>query len=339
MEATRNHSLQSSAAHIGTASDSDIKKHLRRDVENSRLFRRKSPQKRPASVASLDRLFETGIDSEGSKSPGDTVVDENDPLNTYGIAELRDSFFDAVFYPPEEIDLDDLMWHAKLTLPYAFRKKDPLSLTNFFPKQWHEIKSVVRRVTQTRAGIKLFKSFLGFFLAYILCLVPAVRDWLGSHGYVMVISALLNHPGRALGAQVEGAILTILGTATGLGWGAFGLWLSTATVNARVGFGGILATFLCIFIFVIGCLRSYYIRTYQMIICAGIAVCYTCLAEVSGDTVTWAKLLTYGIPWVLGQVIALIPCILVAPDAGARPLAVSLHNAFSVMVVSNCILH
>lgn len=71
-----------------------------------------------------------------------------------------------------------------------------------------------------------------------------------------------------------------------------------------------------------------------MIICAGIAVCYTCLADVSGDIVTWSKLLNYGVPWVLGQAIALIPCVVIAPDAGARPLAVALHNAFAVMVVS-----
>lgn len=71
-----------------------------------------------------------------------------------------------------------------------------------------------------------------------------------------------------------------------------------------------------------------------MIICAGIAVCYTCLADVSGEGVSWSKLLHYGVPWALGQAIALIPCVVVAPDAGARPLAVALHNAFSVMVVS-----
>ncbi|KAK9793142.1 putative ER transporter 6TM N-terminal domain-containing protein [Seiridium cardinale] len=310
----------------------DIHQNSSRNTTASRVFRRRTPQQRQPSVASLDRLFETGQESETSDPRRHSILDDSETLNTYGVAELRDSFFDAVFYPPEEVDLDDLMWHAKLTLPYAFRKQDPLSLTNFFPKQWHEVKSVVRRITQTRAGIKLLKSFLGFFIAYVLCLVPPVRSWLGPHSYVMVISALLNHPGRALGAQVEGTILTIIGTAAGLGWGAFGLWLSTVTATARLGFGGILAMFLCLFIFVIASLRSYYIRTYQMIICAGIAVSYTCLADVSNDAVSWSKLLDYGVPWVLGQVIAMIPCVVVAPDAGARPLAVSLHNAFSIMV-------
>ncbi|ORY62492.1 uncharacterized protein BCR38DRAFT_347050 [Pseudomassariella vexata] len=252
-------------------------------------------------------------------------------LPSYGVYELRDGFFDAVFYPPAEVDMDELMIHAELTLPYAFRKQHPLSLKTFFPKQWHEIKGVYRRVTTTRAGIKLLKSFLAFFIAYVLCLVPSVRAWLGRYSYIMVISPIINHSGRSFGAQVEGAVFTIVGTATGLGWGAFGLWLSTITTTAQVGFGGILATFLCLYIFFIACLRSYYIRTYQGIICAGISIIYTCLAEVSRSEVSWSKLFAYGIPWVLGQAIALVPCVLIAPDAGARPLAVSLHNAFAVM--------
>ncbi|KAI1881073.1 hypothetical protein JX265_001313 [Neoarthrinium moseri] len=297
-----------------------------------RLLRRRSPRHRPASVSSLDRIYDTRRENEDPDPRNDPTRDENEVLNTYGITELRDSFFDAAFFPPEEFDPDELMRHAELTLPYAFRKQHPLSLTNFFPKQWHEIQTVVRRVTQTRAGIKLLKSFLGFFIAYVLCLVPPVRAWLGRHSYIMVISSLLNHSGRSIGAQVEGTVLTIIGTATGLGWGAFGLWLSTITATARVGFGGILATFLCLYIFVIACLRSYYIRTYQLVLCAGISICYTCLAEVSGNEVSWSKLLAYGVPWVLGQCIALVPCFLLAPDAGARPLAVSLHNAFSIMV-------
>jgi hypothetical protein len=303
-------------------------------VGGSRLLRHRSPRHRSPSVGSLDRIFDTQRRSEDAFQRLDSPEpDEGELLNHYGVAELRDSFFDAVFYPPEDVDRAELMRRAELTLPYAFRKQDPLSLTNFFPKQWHEIKGVVRRVTQTRAGIKLLKSFLSFFIAYVLCLVPPIRAWLGRYHYIMVISTLLNHSGRTLGAQVEGAILTIVGTATGLGWGAFGLWLSTVTATAREGFGGILAAFLCLYIFVFACVRSYYIRTYQLVLCAGISISYTCLADISGTEVSWSKLLAFGVPWALGQAIALLPCILIAPDAGARPLAVSLHNAFGSMVV------
>lgn len=305
-------------------------------LDASRLLRRRTFQTRPrqASVTSLDQVFDTQQNGEYPQLPKPRPAqDDGVSLDTFGVSEMRDNFFDAYFSPPRPVDREELMEQAERTLPYAFRKKDPLSLTNFFPRQWHELKSLVRRITTTRAGIKLLKSFLAFFIAYVLCLVPAVRSWLGRYDYIMVISAIMNHSGRSLGAQVEGAIFTILGTATGLGWGALGLWLSTSSAAARTGFGGILALFLFIYIFLIACIRSYYIRTYQLVICAGIAISYTCLAEVSGDSVSWSKLLSYGLPWVIGQAIALVPCILVFPDAGARPLAVALHNAFEVMMV------
>ncbi|RYP18804.1 hypothetical protein DL767_009755 [Monosporascus sp. MG133] len=202
---------------------------------------------RKSSVDSLDRVFDTRTDSKDPRVvPLQRVLtaeEEHIAKNSCGVTELRDSFFDAVFLSPEEVDTDELLKRAEATLPYAFRKKDPLSVTNFLPKQWHEVQSVVQRVTTTRAGIKLLKSFLGFFVAYILCLIPQIQSWLGRYSHVMVVSAIINHSGRTLGAHVDGVIMT---------------------------------TF--------------------------------------------------------GQVIALVICAIVAPDAGARPLAVALHQAFGVML-------
>ena len=258
------------------------------------------------------------------------LQDLNLDLETYGVEELRDGFFDASFLKPPRTDHDDLMRDAECTLPLAFRKKHPLSPSNFLPKQWHGIKSVFRNITTTRAGIKLTKSFLGFFIAYILCLVPAIREWLGRYSYIMVISAILNHPGRSIGSQLDGAFLTIFGTATGLGWGALALWISVSTGPARRGYGGILAAFLVVFMGTIAALRSYFIRLYQLVICAGIAVVYTCLADTS-EIVDWHKLFNYGIPWLFGQALCLLISCTVLPDAGARPLAVSLHDSFAVM--------
>lgn len=305
-----------------------------------RLLRHRSPNlrhhARDPSVGSLDRIFDTRTESEAPRhhayQRSMTSEDKHYANNSYGVTELRDGFFDAIFLPPEEVDFKNLMKQAEVTLPFAFRKKDPLSVRNFLPKQWHEVKGVFRRVTTTRSGVRLFKSFLAFFIAYILCLIPPAQERLGRYCYIMVISTIINHPARTIGAQVDGTILTIVGTATGLGWGAFGLWASTASATARVSYGGILAAFLFIYVFIVACLRTYYIRTYQAVICAGIAISYTCLAEVSGTEVSWAKLLDYGIPWVLGQGISLVICCLLIPDAGARPLAVALHQSFAVML-------
>ncbi|ESZ91243.1 hypothetical protein SBOR_8365 [Sclerotinia borealis F-4128] len=260
----------------------------------------------------------------------DLLQDYNLDLETYGVEEMRDGFFDAAFFKPPKTTHEELMKDAKFTLPAAFKKKHPLSLKHFFPRQWRGIKEISRQLVTTRAGIKLIKSFLPFFISYILCLVPVIRNWLGRYNYIMVISAIINHSGRSIGAQIDGTILTILGTAGGLGWGAFALWLSDSTSVARRGYGGILAAFLVIFMGFIAAIRSYYIRLYQLVLCAGMAVLYTCLADTS-QTIAWKVLFEYGIPWLLGQAIALLVCCIVVPDAGARSLAVSLHNAFDIM--------
>ncbi|KAG4440903.1 hypothetical protein IFR05_003593 [Cadophora sp. M221] len=251
-------------------------------------------------------------------------------LETYGVEETRDGFFDASFFKPSKVNHEDLMRDAEYTLPAAFKKTNPLSPKAFLPGQWDDIRDVVTAVTTTRAGIKLTKSFLAFLIAYILCLVPVIQEWLGRYSYIMIISVIINHPGRTIGAQVDGAVLTIIGSATGLGWGAFALWLSSSTSVARRGFGGILAAFLVVFMGTIAALRCYLVRFYQLVICAGIAISYTCLADTAED-VDWKKLFNFGIPWLFGQALCMLICCAIFPDAGARPLAVSLHDAFGVM--------
>jgi hypothetical protein len=288
------------------------------------------------------RRSRTSLKTPGSSAPGsprpsmsqthlETLLQDLDlDLETYGVEELRDGFFDSSFFKPPKFDHDELMREAECSLPLKLRKKDPLSPSNFLPKQWHEIKGVIEAVTTTRSGIKLTKSFLAFFIAYILCLIPIIREWLGRYSYIMVLSTIINHPGRTIGAQIDGALSTIVGSATGLGWGAFALWISDSTDSARRGYGGILAMFLILFMGTIAALRSYLIRMYQLVLCAGIAVTYTLLADTS-EAIDWKKLFNFAIPWLFGQALCLLICCTIFPDAGARPLAVTLHNAFAVM--------
>ncbi|KAL3420728.1 hypothetical protein PVAG01_07173 [Phlyctema vagabunda] len=293
--------------------------------------RRRSKGSRPGSVSSAPGTPRHSIATSISQGHLESLLqDLNLDLETYGVEERRDGFFDASFFKPPKTNHEDLMRAAEYTLPAAFRKAHSLSLRKFLPMQWQSIKNVVRQVATTRAGIKLTKTYLAFFIAYVLCLVPAVSNWLGRYNYILVLSAVINHPGRTIGAQVDGALLTILGSATGLGWGAFALWLSNSTAAARSGYGGILAVFLLFFVSTIAALRSYYIRMYQFVLCAGFSIIYTCLADVS-EAVAWGKLLDFGVPWLLGQVLCLVVCCTVFPDAGARPLAVAFHSAFEVM--------
>ncbi|KAL9124691.1 MAG: hypothetical protein Q9217_006001 [Psora testacea] len=179
------------------------------------------------------------------------------------------------------------------TLPESFEKNHSLSLRRFAPQQLREIKGFLG-ILRTRAGIKLFKSFLGVFIPYIVCLILTSRDWLGRYNYIIVVSAIVNHPGRALGSQIDGAFLTILGTVAGLGWGSLALYVSTFTKVVQNGYGGVLATFLVVFTASIGWLRCVFIRFYQAVISAVIAICYTCLADTS-ETVGWGKSIGKGL--------------------------------------------
>ena len=241
-------------------------------------------------------------------------------LETYGLEESRDGFFDASFYRPLHRDHNALIEKALETLPSSLHKNHPLSLGNFLPQPLRETKSFFRRVTTSRAGIKLLKSFLGFFVTYIICLIPASRDWLGRYNYIIVISAIVNHPGRPLGSQVDGALMTTLGTVAGLGWGSLALYVSTSTAAAQSGYGGILAAFLVIFAVFIGWLRCVLIRFYQAVIAAGFAIFYISLANTS-QIVGWMKVFDYGIPWVLGQAVCLVVAFVIFPDAGSRAIS------------------
>ncbi|KAL6404793.1 hypothetical protein AUP68_11624 [Ilyonectria robusta] len=259
------------------------------------------------------------------------ITDDRINMDTYGVSEMRDGFFDALFLKPLPIAPGEVIESSKAALPMEFDKSHPLSPKAFLPRQWHELQSVARRITTTRAGIKLLKSFTAFFVAYVLCLIPAVRSWLGRYDYVMAISVIVNHPARTVGSQIDGAVFTIIGTACGLTWGAIGLLISTSTPSASAGYGGILTIFLALFMASVGYIRSFFIRFYQAVLAAGLAVAFTTLAETSSRDIGWAKLRSYAVPWLLGQAIALVINLVMFPNAGNRPLTAALDKSFRTM--------
>ena len=241
-------------------------------------------------------------------------------LESYGLEELRDGFFDASFDRSLDLDHADFMETLTTTLPRGLWGEHPKSLGQFVSRQRQDILDSLRAILTTESGRKCAKSFLGVFIAYIVCLIPRASDWLGHYSYIITLSAIINHAGRSIGSQIDGLFMTSIGTAAGLGWGSLALFVSTSTGPARSGYGGALATFLVILTASLAWFRCVFIRLYQAIICAGIAMCYTCLADTS-QVVGWKKIFDYGIPWILGQAISLVVCLLLFPDTGSRSLA------------------
>ncbi|PTB66936.1 hypothetical protein BBK36DRAFT_1168450 [Trichoderma citrinoviride] len=266
-------------------------------------------------------------------APIDEILpDDHVDADTFGVVEERDGFFDASFIQGTRLVPEGFVERSRASLPAAFDKDSPLAARRFIPRQIDAVKFVVRNVATTRAGLRLLRSFTAYFAAYIMCLIPAVREWLGRYHYIIAVSVILNHPARTLGAQLEGAVFTSIGTAAGIGWGAVGLLLSTSTSAASAGYGGVLALFLALFMAVVAWVRSYYTRFYQMVVCAGVAIIFTLLAQTQGDIIVWEKLRNYAVPWLLGQALALVVNCTVFPDAGARPLAIAFHQSFSLML-------
>jgi hypothetical protein len=260
---------------------------------------------------------------------------EEDHLATYDVTEYRDGFFDAMFFHPIDVGEGDPKSTAA-ELPAYIATRTSSATQGVIAQHWQGFKQATIRVAKTRDGVRLAKASLAYFIAYVLCLVPTTRQWLGgSASHLLVVSVLINHPSRHVGAQVDGTINILLGAAFGLGWGSFGLWLSTSTETAQVGYGAILASYLLIYMATLATLRSHFIRLYQGVLSAGVAVAYCCLTDINRDGVFWLKIQSFGIPWVLGQGLALVVCILVIPEGGARPWAQCVHDAFEVAVVSS----
>ena len=241
-------------------------------------------------------------------------------LEAYGIDELRDGFFDASFNRPIQPDREVMSRRASETLPLPLIPGKHLSILRSGQQQILLLVRTVKHIASSRSGIKLSKSFLGFFISYILCLVPATKAWLGSYSYIVAISAIINHSGRSVGSQIDGAIMTTLGTLVGLLWGILACYAATYSPNTTYGYGAVLAVFFLSFTALLGWLRCYFLRFYQAVICAGIATCYTCLADTFYDE-RWLRFTQYIIPWLLGQAITLLVCVVIFPAAGTRPVA------------------
>jgi len=241
-------------------------------------------------------------------------------LEAYDVDELRDGFFDASFYRPVKRDPVIMARRASETLPLSLMPHERLPFLRSSQEQALLLIQTAKGILTSRSGIKLCKSFLGFFISYVLCLIPVTKAWLGKYSYIMVVSAIIDHPGRSIGSQIDGAVMTTLGTVVGLLWGTLATYVATWSSTGDSGYGGLLALFFVFFSAVLGWLRCFFLRLYQAILAAGIAICYACLADTF-DGIGWIRFTQYIIPWVLGQAVALLVSLLVFPAAGTRSIA------------------
>ncbi|KAI5839825.1 hypothetical protein DFP73DRAFT_200768 [Morchella snyderi] len=246
---------------------------------------------------------------------------EMDQYNTYGVEELRDGFFDASFYRPIKQDTDD-------DDPRPLLSTHHTTLRQWGQSQLAEAKDVARLVFTTRKGVALGKSFLAYFAAYMLCLVPTTRAWLGPYSYWILIAALFNHPGRTVGAQIEGTVSCAAGGALGLGVGSLALSIAT---SSEVGYGGVLTVFIAVFIGAASWVRCSLVRVYQAMMSAGLAFFFLVLVDVRtvAREGTWerGRLRQWAVPWGVGLAVCAVVNVVIAPEAGGKAVATALHKA------------
>ncbi|ANB15586.1 Bre4p [Sugiyamaella lignohabitans] len=238
---------------------------------------------------------------------------------TYGIEELRNGFFDAIFVPPTIVES---------AAKREFIGKPSKSLSDS-GKSWINswIKSV-RKITVQTEQIKLLKTFLAYFLAYILCMIGPTGRWLGRYNLFMAFAVLIHHPGRTSGSQIEISFWSILGIAIGLGWGSTGLYIASSTHRAAELFGLIHAFSLTLCLVVTCWIKAAFVRLHHFMTSLALAVYVLEVANVSESTsVDWMKAWQFGIPYLFGILISLAVNILVFPDFGHQDIMFALKVA------------
>lgn len=231
--------------------------------------------------------------------------------DTYGLEELRNGFFDAIFIQPTLIE--------KKAYKEASEKAEQPLTSNAFSYFEVIVGSFIRDVLLTRGGMILTKSFISFFVAYVLCLVEPTSNWLGEYCFLAPVVTILMHSGRPTGSQLEIVIESILGGALGIGWGSLAMYVSISTGPAKRGYGGLHACSLIIGILISSWFRAAYIRLYHGIISFSIAILFFDLVAISA-TPNWRMAWDFGIPSLFGVLISIVINVVMFPDAGHIPM-------------------
>ena len=257
-----------------------------------------------------------------------TLIDDTFGMNvgvrsTFGLEELRDGFFDAIFVPKTIIE----------TLAFQSVKQATEDVNNIVETEsWTtrfkmQVKNLIHLLMIKTVGCPPFaKAFIAYAIAYILCLVGVISHWLGSYSYFMCLATILHHAGHTSGCQIEIAVLSIFGGALGLAWGALAVFVSTSTGPAFNGYGGILAMFTLIIIAITSWLGANFVRLYHGIMAFSIIFLCTTIIKTGVPDPQWRSLWDIGIPYLFGVILSLLVNLTVMPDFGHRSIFTAFGN-------------
>lgn len=173
----------------------------------------------------------------------------------------------------------------------------------------------------------MIKAFLAILISTIVCLIPRVVDGLGPLTYITIVSALIFHPARSIGAMIESVALGMVGVGIGLLWCLIGLVSADATTNDADS-GGILAFFLALGVFAATWIRISLPRLYHACISSTFVICYalTRWDKDSTDYTKYSTLKYVSVPYMFGIAISTLVNVVVLPDNGVNVFGRTMHS-------------
>ena len=93
-------------------------------------------------------------------------------------------------------------------------------------------KAIWENVVQNNLWKRMLKIVIATTIVNSIILIPGSEAAIGVAGYLGGITTAFGHPGRRFGQMAEALILTICGTALGIGWAILGLYLGSLVISS-----------------------------------------------------------------------------------------------------------
>lgn len=268
--------------------------------KKSRKARKKKKKKKGNPQSYLERmLFGGGIGGDGMP-----VV-----RSGFGLEEFRDGFFDAIYSPISFIEKLAYESVSQESEAMAIAEKSPSLYTSAISS----LRMVVYSMMSPHNGVKLFKAFITYFVAYILCVIGPVGRWLGHYRLFFPLACVLHQAAHSSGSQIEIFIQCAGGIALGLGVGSLSYFVSTSTQSAQSGYGGLQAVSVVFMTFLVAWVRASFIRLYHGMIAFHMAHLFMAVVNVS-EIRDWYRVRLFAVPYGLGVALTLVLNLLIVPD-------------------------
>lgn len=182
---------------------------------------------------------------------------------------------------------------------------------------------------------RMLKATLNSTLALIFCLIPQIRERLGTEPVMLPLISVMVHPGRRVSGTIQGAIYCITGLIFGLAYALFGRFIALECIGPtwrtmaeteqylhnfkRYEAGlAIMAVFEVFMLFFHGWMRSVSHHYFAIVFPLFLVVHFAFLATTTEDYGTIAK--TFSVPFYLGIAMSLFWNIALFPEFGSTYL-------------------